>query len=70
MAVLGLWQASRWIPRTLDLLRLPDGSISHDPWAWLPLGLVLATMVAIAAPVSFRSVVDLLSSFPFKKGPP
>lgn len=48
-----------WLPTCLALIRLPSGGVSHDPWAWAPLVLDLAAVVAVAAPVSFRSLLDL-----------
>jgi len=48
-----------WLPTTLALIRLPDGTVSHDAWAWAPLLLNLTALVAIASPVSFRAILDL-----------
>jgi hypothetical protein len=48
-----------WLPECLQLVRLPAGGVSHDLWAWAPLALDLAAVVAIAAPVSFRSLLEL-----------
>jgi hypothetical protein len=49
-----------WFPTCLDMVRLPTGGVSHDVWAWAPLVLDLGAAVAVAAPVSFRSVLDLV----------
>jgi hypothetical protein len=54
-----------WLPTTLDYLRTPQGTISHDPWAWAPLALALSAIVAVASPVSFANGLALAKSLPF-----
>lgn len=51
-------KALAWAPACLQVAMLPSGGVSHDPWAWAPLVLDLAAVVAVAAPVSFRSFLD------------
>lgn len=52
-------KAFAWFPECLNLVKLPSGGVSHDPWSWAPLVLDLAAAVAIAAPVSFRNLLEL-----------
>jgi hypothetical protein len=54
--------AGKHLPRTLALIEIPSGGVSHDLWAWLPFLANLASLVAIAAPVSFRSLLDTVAS--------
>jgi hypothetical protein len=54
------WQAGKWLPSALALVVTPAG-VSHDAWAWAPLALCLLSLVAIAAPTSFRNVLDVVS---------
>lgn len=62
VAILVAYKTAAWLPQCLELLRKPDGSITHDLWSWAPLLLGLGALVAVAAPVSFRSVIDLAKS--------
>lgn len=60
--ILAIFTATKvlsWFPACLDMVRLPTGGVSHDIWAWAPIVLDLGAAVAVAAPVSFRSVTDL-----------
>jgi hypothetical protein len=57
------WQAARWLPECLALIRLPSGTVSHDPWAWAPFVLDLAAVVAVAAPVSFKNLLEAAKGF-------
>ena len=63
------WKAAAWLPDCLSFVRLPNGQVSHDVWQWLPLALDLLTLVAVAAPLSFRSILSVVPSF-LKKGNP
>lgn len=56
------WKAAAWLPDCLAMVKLPAGGVSHDPWCWAPLVLDLLALVAIAAPVSFRSILDVGSA--------
>jgi hypothetical protein len=47
-----------WFPHCLAMVKLPTGGVSHDPWSWAPLALDLAALVAVAAPTSFRNLLD------------
>jgi hypothetical protein len=49
-----------WFPTCLELVRLPAGGVTHDPWSWAPLVLDLAALVAVAAPTSFRNLMDVV----------
>jgi hypothetical protein len=63
--ILAIFTATKvlsWFPACLDMVRLPTGGVSHDVWAWAPLVLDLGAAVAVAAPVSFRSVTDLVKA--------
>jgi len=63
--LLAIWTAAKVLAYLPDCLRLvvqPSGQISHDPWAWAPLVLDLAAAVAVASPVSFRSLLDFARS--------
>lgn len=62
VALFTAYKAAAWLPTTLEILKTPDGGVSHDPWTWAPFVLCLATLVAVAAPVSFRSVVDFVTA--------
>ena len=55
-----------WFPYCLQMVKLPEG-ISHDPLAWLPLCLDLAAAIAVAAPVSFRNLIELTKWLPFAR---
>lgn len=57
VAGLALWQAGAWLPECISILQTPSG-ISHDLWAWAPFGLDLGAIVAIAAPLSFKMILD------------
>ncbi len=64
-AALASWVAylaGKHLPKTIALIELPGGGVSHDLWAWLPFLANLASLVAIAAPVSFRSLLDTVAS--------
>lgn len=56
------WQAGRWLPHCLSLVRNPQGGVTHDLWSWLPLALCLGALIAIAAPTSFRSLLSAARS--------
>lgn len=69
--VLAIFTATKvlsWFPACLDMVRLPTGGVSHDVWAWLPLVLDLGAAVAVAAPVSFRSLTDLVKAVWARRG--
>lgn len=55
-------KALAWFPECLAMVRLPTGGVTHDPWAWVPLALDLAAVVAVASPVSFRSLLELVKA--------
>jgi hypothetical protein len=57
-----------WFPTCLELVKLPAGGVSHDPWCWAPLVLDLGALVAVAAPTSFRSLLDLVKVMRPTKG--
>jgi len=62
VAIVTAWKAAAWLPDCLAMVKLPAGGVSHDPWCWAPLVLDLLALVAIAAPVSFRSILDVGSA--------
>jgi len=57
-----IWQAGAWLPVCLRFAQTPTG-YSHDLFAWLPLALGLLALVAIAAPVSLRSILEAVPIF-------
>lgn len=58
LAGLALVKVLAWFPACLRIAILPTGGVSHDPWSWIPVVLNLSAAVAIAAPLSFRSILD------------
>ena len=69
--ILAIFTATKvlsWFPACLDMVRLPTGGVSHDVWSWAPLVLDLGAAVAVAAPVSFRSVTDLVKAIWTRRG--
>ena len=58
-------KAFAWFPECLSLIKLPSGGVSHDLWSWAPLVLDLTAVIAIAAPVSFKSLLELAKWIPF-----
>lgn len=69
VAIFTAWKAASFLPVTLGMVRASNGEISHDVWAWLPFAANVAALIAIAAPVSFRNVLDVAAGlFRLKKG--
>lgn len=63
VAMFTAWKAAEWLPTCLSMVRLPSGGVSHDYLAWAPLLLDLLALVAIGAPVSFKSILDVAHAF-------
>jgi hypothetical protein len=63
LAVYTAGRALAFLPVCLSIVQLPTGGVSHDLWSWAPLVLDLGAVVAVAAPVSFRSALDFARGF-------
>lgn len=48
-----------WFGPCLEIVKLPAGGVTHDLWSWAPLVCDVLAIVAVAAPVSFRSLLEL-----------
>jgi len=55
------------LPICLEVLKLPNGTVSHDPWSWAPIGLDLLAAVAVAAPTSLAHLTQIFRSLRFPK---
>jgi len=48
-----------WFGACLEMVKLPAGGVTHDLWSWAPLVCDVLAIVAVASPVSFRSLLEL-----------
>jgi hypothetical protein len=67
LAIITVVKVLSWFPQCLAMVRLPAGGVSHDPWSWAPLVLDLGAAIAVAAPVSFRSLLELAKNLRLPK---
>lgn len=56
-----------WFPECLTMVKLPAGGVTHDIWAWVPLALDVGAAIAVASPVSFKSLLELAKGLRFPK---